>query len=215
MSDVHKRIKAIFLVPRRTGYAGVRSNKNIYNGEMMIVKKHLFNLFVATIFITNFIPLVFSHGNEVHSPNEEKKLESKQKYKTSRNDVLQKINNDYLNRVKPIFKKKCFNCHSRFTAFPWYYKLPGIKNLIDYDIKEGKQHIDMSNDFPFGGHGEPIQDLESLKKIGEQGGMPPFRYIISNWEARLSKEDQQRIIEWTKKSIELLKKNTESPSTDK
>lgn len=50
-----------------------------------------------------------------------------------------RINQEYLKTVKPIFQKSCFDCHGNTTVYPWYYKVPGVKQLIDNDIDEVKQ----------------------------------------------------------------------------
>merc|ERR1711879_572953 len=109
----------------------------------------------------------------------EKSLEIKKALKekeTVLKDKYKKINEEYLENIKPIFEAKCFNCHSSTTSYPFYYKIPGVKNMIDKDIKEAKKHIDFSKDFPFISHETPINDLKSLNKIGQKGGMPPLRY---------------------------------------
>ena len=56
---------------------------------------------------------------------------------------------DYQLRVEPIFKKSCMDCHSGQTRFPWYYKIPGIKQMLDSDISEAGHHLDMSASYPF------------------------------------------------------------------
>jgi hypothetical protein len=54
---------------------------------------------------------------------------------------LEKINQQYLNDIKPVFQKKCFDCHSSQTRMPWYSKVPGVQQLIAHDIEEAKEHI--------------------------------------------------------------------------
>lgn len=117
---------------------------------------------------------------------------------------IQKINQEYLKQVKPIFQNKCFNCHSSETKFPWYYKLPLVKEIVDSDIKEAKKHLDMSNDFPFDGHGSPVEDLRELEETVQKGDMPPLNYKIMHWGSSLTKKDKDKIMGWTKNSIKLI-----------
>jgi hypothetical protein len=119
--------------------------------------------------------------------------------------IYELINSSYLANIKPIFEKKCFDCHSNATKFPWYYKIPGFKQMIDYDIKKAKRHIDMSKDFPFISHNTPLKDLNSLREIIIENDMPPLRYIIAHWDARLTKSEREAIIKWSEESISKLR----------
>ena len=118
--------------------------------------------------------------------------------------IYSEINKTYLMDIKPIFEKKCFDCHADIKDIPWYYRIPGVKQMMDKDIREAKEHIDMRKDFPFISHESPLDDLKSIKKVGTEGGMPPLRYILANWDARLTDEEKKKLIEWADRSIELL-----------
>lgn len=59
-------------------------------------------------------------------------------------EALQAINQNYIQAIRPIFREKCFDCHSSETRYPRYYKFPGARQLIDRDIREGRKHIDMT-----------------------------------------------------------------------
>lgn len=119
--------------------------------------------------------------------------------------IYELINSSYLADIKPILEKKCFDCHSNATKFPWYYKIPGFKQMIDYDIKKAKKHIDLSKDFPFISHNTPLKDLNSLREVIIENDMPPLRYIIAHWDARLTKNEREAIIKWSEESISKLR----------
>lgn len=119
--------------------------------------------------------------------------------------LYEAINSSYLANIKPILEKKCFDCHSDLTKFPWYYKIPGFKQMIDYDIRKAKKHIDMSKDFPFISHNTPLKDLESLREVVIENDMPPLRYVIAHWDARLSKSEREAIVKWSDESIAKLR----------
>ncbi|NOR58399.1 MAG: hypothetical protein GQ474_07750 [Sulfurimonas sp.] len=165
---------------------------------------------LKTIFLT--LPLVvipvllFSHGDNKHI----QKSQVINKKDISKNEKLLKIyeviNSKYVKDIKPIFEKKCFDCHGGKTNFPWYYKIPGIKYMIDSEIKEAKKHIDMREDFPFISHEAPVKDLESLYAVSMENAMPPLLYVLEHWEARLDESEQQKIKTWTKESIKQIKK---------
>ena len=104
---------------------------------------------------------------------------------------MELINLSYLKNVKPIFQKKCLDCHGVGNPLPWYAKIPGPKQLIINDIKEAKQYMDMTNDFPFSGHGTPEDDLKALAETVKEGSMPLFRYKIMHWRSSLNENDKK------------------------
>ena len=53
------------------------------------------------------------------------------------------IQNDF-ETLEQTFERACFDCHSTGVVFPWYYRLPMVKGLIDDDISEAKEHQSVS-----------------------------------------------------------------------
>ena len=119
--------------------------------------------------------------------------------------VLATINDFYKKDVRPIFKNKCLDCHGSLANKPWYYELPGARQLIQRDIREAKSHMDMSNGFPFKGHGSPKDDLESIERTINENSMPPWQYLLMHWDSRPSEEEKQIILNWINQSQKLLK----------
>lgn len=116
-------------------------------------------------------------------------------------EVLAGINREYRSRIRPIFREKCFDCHSTETRFPWYYTLPGARQLIDHDIREAKKHLDMTGDFPFEGHhGTAVDNLKALERVIKENRMPLWRYRILHWDAWLSREEKDKILRWIHES---------------
>jgi len=98
--------------------------------------------------------------------------------------------------LRPIFEKSCFDCHSSFTKYPWYHSIPGVKQLIDSDIKEGREHLDMSNGFPFRGKGSLPEVLGDMKSEISEGGMPLFMYRMMHWGTGLSGAKRDSVVNW-------------------
>jgi len=146
--------------------------------------------------------LSVAHEGEAHPSKTEHRAQSGN---DASNEALKAINESYTKNVKSIFKKSCFDCHSNQTKYPWYAKLPGAKQLIASDISEANSHLDMSEDFPFKGHGSPIEDLEAIRKAVVENSMPPFRYWILHNGSRLSSEEKKAVLEWVNSSLQLLK----------
>ncbi|MBU3914998.1 heme-binding domain-containing protein [bacterium] len=170
------------------------------------------------IFFLLFPLMVFAHGKEDHSKSKSQKKENQNTVDQTHSEMNQDdqmnqmmkehfawINQHYATEAKSILIKKCADCHGTPDSYPWYYAIPGIKQIMDYDIREAKKHIELSNDFPFGGHGNPESDLKGLRKTVSEGNMPPFRYWIANPSSRLTDADKKAILSWIDLSLKRLK----------
>ncbi|MDR3606280.1 MAG: heme-binding domain-containing protein [Oligoflexia bacterium] len=116
-----------------------------------------------------------------------------------------KINATYIAQVRSIFLAKCFDCHSNQNRFPWYHKVPGIKQWLDDDVAEGKEHINMSHDFPFQGHGSPQDDLEAIQESLTKKTMPPFFYRLMHRGSALTQDEQETVFQWAEQGLKMLK----------
>ncbi|MBK7142811.1 MAG: heme-binding domain-containing protein [bacterium] len=106
--------------------------------------------------------------------------------------------------VRPIFENACFDCHSTKTDFPWYAKIPGIKQLINGHVEEGLEHVDMTDGFPFKAKGEQIELLSELREEVEEGKMPLLSYRLMHWSAWLSSAEKDSIYMWVDSSIAMI-----------
>lgn len=115
-------------------------------------------------------------------------------------------------RLKPIFKDGCFDCHSDQTDFPWYHSLPIIKGWLDEHVAEARDELDMSNGFPFGGHSRRQADnLLKMKREIEEGEMPLLSYRIMHWGAAPNDEEKDSIYAWIDRSLVLLASHGQYP----
>lgn len=145
--------------------------------------------------------MALAHGGKTH---DERSQNANKKEQADLAVKLEQVAQSYQRQVAPIFKKSCLECHGGEPIYPWYYKLPGVKQLIDSDINEARRHLDISKGFPFKGHGSPREDLEAIRNSVQKNEMPPFRYWIMNWDAKLSDRDKQAIYKWVDQSLKLL-----------
>lgn len=120
------------------------------------------------------------------------------------------INELYSKDVKPIFQKKCFDCHSQKTNYPWYHKIPGVKQLIESDIKEGLEHIDFEPGFPFKSHATPSEDLDEILEVIEKNDMPPMSYRIMHPSSKLTEPEKEIIKKWVQAAKETLAKESKT-----
>ncbi|MBD65082.1 MAG: hypothetical protein CME62_07740 [Halobacteriovoraceae bacterium] len=161
-------------------------------------------IFVFSLAFTSL--LVYGHGDEKHDQQKSKSGEKQvNEYKVH----YSHINESYQKNVKPIFQKACYNCHSQNVDYPWYYPIPGVQDLIDSDIEEAKKHLIFTGSYPFRGHGNPKSDLKAIKKVIQDGSMPPLRYQVMHWESFLNSEEKEKVYSWIESAESMLKEERE------
>ena len=153
-----------------------------------------------------FSSIAFGHGDEDHSNGAKKVGDTEIVANEISKEDLDIIALEDEKSVKPIFQKKCYDCHGSGNKKPWYYIVPGAKHLMNSDISEAKYHMDMTNGFPFSGHGTPLDDLNSLRKTTKENTMPPKKYLIMHWGNSLGNEDKKIINKWIDNSLTKMNK---------
>lgn len=149
---------------------------------------------------------VFGHKNHPHHHGEkaEGSAASPSDTEGSLKAQLGEVNELYKRDVKQIFQKSCFDCHSQTPRLPWYHGVPFVRGLLDGDMAEAKEHLDFSKDYPFQGHGSPMEDLEAIADSIRDKSMPPFRYRIMHPSFSLSDQDRAAILKWVEDSQAIL-----------
>ena len=104
-----------------------------------------------------------------------------------------------------MIQNSCFDCHSDNTEFPWYYKLPIINGMIKDHIKEGREHVDFSNDFPFTGKDNILEIMKDIKEEVEDEGMPLLSYRLMHWGKLIQGTQQDSLFDWIDSSIIMIK----------
>lgn len=119
-------------------------------------------------------------------------------------DVTKKIAMDYDLEVKSIFSRSCIHCHGTTNKLPWYYELPGVRSIMSGHIKESKTHLDLSQGYPFKGHGSLKKDLQEIKRVLEDNEMPPWYFRLMHSDAKITKKENIIIQNWVTESIKRL-----------
>jgi len=119
-------------------------------------------------------------------------------------DSLYAIIQQDFTKLESIWQKACYDCHTDKTVYPWYYKLPFVKGMIDKDIEEARAELDMSKGFPFVSQRKPVDDLRKLAAEVEEGAMPPGKYTIIHWGASLSQEEKDSVAAFVDNSLKML-----------
>ncbi len=145
-------------------------------------------------------PIAFAHkGHDHHSGHVVQPSVEREK------PVFVKIAVLYHDQIEPVVQAKCMQCHGGTPRHPWYYSVPGVKQLIDRDVAVGKEHLDFSRGFPFASHATPPEDIQAMKEVAEENSMPPFLYGLAHANDRLNENDRKRISEWATQSLAIMK----------
>lgn len=99
-------------------------------------------------------------------------------------------------RTKELFDNACTNCHSHQTLYPWYTDIAPVSWLIQRDIDEGREHFNVSA----WGAQKKNEGEDAAKELRE-GEMPPWFYLPTHPEARLTDTEKQELISGLEKTF--------------
>jgi hypothetical protein len=99
-------------------------------------------------------------------------------------------------QTRELARRACFDCHSNETIWPWYSNIAPVSWLVRRDVDEGRQHLNFSE------WGQSRQELgnhehgsEEIAESLQRGQMPPFYFLITHPEARLSAQEKRALIQ--------------------
>jgi hypothetical protein len=161
---------------------------------------------VAVLTIPGLLAFFVSHSGFAHQGHHHPGPEAKTAM-TRTTDVagVRQIEKEYSRKIAPIFKNSCMDCHSAQTRYPWYHKIPGIKQLLDSDISEARHHLDFTDGYPFKSHASPVEDLDAIAESVQKQSMPPWSYRVMHSDSAMTDEEKKAVLDWVETSKALLK----------
>lgn len=99
-------------------------------------------------------------------------------------------------RTKELFANACADCHSHQTKYPWYSNVAPVSWLLARDVEEGREHFNVHA----WGTQKKNEGKEAAKEVRE-GEMPPWFYLPTHPEARLSETEKQELINGLEKTF--------------
>lgn len=97
--------------------------------------------------------------------------------------------------VKNIFETSCYDCHSNYTNYPWYANIQPIGWWINNHVKEGKHELNFS-EFNTYSLKRKLHKLKEIKEELEDEEMPLDSYTFIHYDAKLSPEEKNLILNW-------------------
>ncbi len=101
--------------------------------------------------------------------------------------------------IMAMLKKSCYDCHSYQTDFPWYGHISPISLEIKSHIKEGRKAVN----FQEWDNYDEAKKQKIYKGIAKTINfrMPMPMYLMIHKDAKLTKDQRDRIKQWAKRHI--------------
>lgn len=99
--------------------------------------------------------------------------------------------------VKAILQKACLDCHSNNTRYPWYTNIQPLGWWMAHHVDEGKDELNFSEFMAY----KPKKQHHKLDEVvesQEDSWMPLDSYLWTHKDAKLTKEEKEAIIIWSK-----------------
>lgn len=90
--------------------------------------------------------------------------------------------------TRELAKRACFDCHSNETVWPWYSHVAPVSWLLQRDVDEGRSKLNFSE------WDKPQKEADEAAKEVREGEMPPWFYLPTHPEARLTDAEKQALI---------------------
>jgi mono/diheme cytochrome c family protein len=92
-------------------------------------------------------------------------------------------------QTRDLAKRACFDCHSNETIWPWYSNIAPVSWYVYYDVMEGRNSFNFSD-----WQNSQLNDLMEFESAILDGDMPPFQYILTHNNAKLSETENDQLI---------------------
>lgn len=99
--------------------------------------------------------------------------------------------------VKTVLKNACLDCHSNSTQYPWYASIQPIAWWLADHVKDGKRHLNFDNFMTYRVYRQ-YHKLEEIDEVIQEGEMPMTSYTLAHREAKLSADQKDLLISWSK-----------------
>ncbi len=105
--------------------------------------------------------------------------------------------------VRSLLKNACFDCHSNYTRYPWYFKVQPVSWFLTNHINQAKEKLNFSQ---FGDYSvrRQISKLNGIANSIKDNTMPLLSYRLMHIDARLDKNEKNRLLKWTQMSLDSL-----------
>lgn len=97
--------------------------------------------------------------------------------------------------IEKMIRTACYDCHSHHTEYPWYSNIAPVSWFLADHIEEGREHLNFSI---WGDYDEDKRNhkLHECEEEVEHKEMPLDSYTWTHGDAKLSKDQREKLAEW-------------------
>lgn len=102
--------------------------------------------------------------------------------------------------VANLIQDKCMACHTKGYDLPFYAKVPGIREIIEKDYRDGLRAMDLNLELVLNSKDKPVSEtvLSKMEYVIKNDTMPPAKFALVHWGSRLNTMQRQEILDWIK-----------------
>jgi mono/diheme cytochrome c family protein len=89
--------------------------------------------------------------------------------------------------TRDLAVRRCFDCHSNETRWPWYAAVAPLSWFIQHHVDEGRRELNFSE------WNRPQHDVYEAAITTRNGEMPVFGYLSLHPEARMTEAELKRL----------------------
>lgn len=95
--------------------------------------------------------------------------------------------------VRQLLKNACADCHSHNTQYPWYSNIEPVSWWLRGHIEHGRKNLNFSKWHSYDA-GRKAHKIDECVEVLEERIMPFNSYVLMHKEAKLSDEQNERLI---------------------
>lgn len=92
----------------------------------------------------------------------------------------------------------CYNCHSNYTKYPWYFNVQPVGWWMSHHISKARRHLNFS-EFATYTPKQAAKKFHEIYKVMDARSMPIKSYLWMHEEAHLTPEQYHVVAAWAKK----------------
>lgn len=106
--------------------------------------------------------------------------------------------------LKPVLNKACNDCHSNNTRYPWYSNIQPVDWWLNKHIQGGRRALNL-DEYTNKRLRYQYHKMEEIIDMVKKGKMPLNSYTWIHKDARLTKDEKNKLINWANSVMDTLK----------
>lgn len=103
--------------------------------------------------------------------------------------------------VKAILNTACNDCHSNLTDYPWYSNIQPVAWWLADHVNEGKRKLNFNEFLTYRTYRQ-YHKMEEVAEVLADDEMPLQSYTIVHRDAKLSQEQKEILMHWSKSILD-------------